>query len=968
MYVTGSPARWFQVLALALVALAVPAMSFAQAPTFNALVQTPVTVDDGFPEDATVGDINGDGKLDVMIPGIGGLRVLLGNGNGTFVDRQMGIDDVTASNVVNLHPNLPSFLPRPVGGIGGLGGGIKAVDVNRDGKLDLVGVTVVGINFTNYSFVSVLINTGVNAANGVPQFTTTHHWMPFLGVRPVTVGDLNGDNWPDFIIGTCCNGIQVWTSNSGDGSFTPGQVFSLTPGPGGPSVGQGVITDLNGDGKADYVVSSGQNGGANIFFGNGNGTLQTPGTFLPNAAASVAVADVNGDGRPDLLMGNSAVGSQGLFVYLNSGGGVFSAPTLYAIPGFASGFTGGCSVAVADINGDGILDAVLTNTNSNSIAVLLGNGTGGFGAPFTYSAATFPTNGVVGDFNGDGKADIGFVLRNSRSYGVLTNTTVFTPPLPTRTLTILGGDGAAGGIAANVEYYNPATGLWQPAYLTGGHPWGFVPGTNSWINYKVGNLSDPGAGPTPHQTRWYLYRVRFTVPADALNPKMTFSLKADNFAQVAINGGTAGGTTELINNTSMNNVVVGEADQVNVDAAFSQNVQVGENTITLNIGDFGGLNGFNFRIDLSMQSSQSLEIVPVNPDTTAPAINAPADITKEATSAAGAVVTFNATATDLTDGAVSIVASPASGSTFPIGPTTVDLSASDLAGNSATAWFTVTVVDTIAPVITSVPADQTIEATSAAGAVATFGAADATDVVGVASLTYSHVSGSTFPLGPTTVTVTAADAAGNSSQTTFSVTVVDTTPPAITSISSNLTAEATSAAGAIVTYNAAIATDAVGPVSITYSHASGTGFAIGATTVIVTATDAFGNASSAQFVVTVRDTTVPAMGSVTPSQATLWSPNHKMVAINVNASATDAVGVTSLKIVSVTSSEPDNGLGDGDTAGDAVITGLLSVNLRAERAGKGNGRTYTITVEARDAAGNASTKTCTVFVPKSQGK
>src|SRR5579883_2972800 len=316
-------------------AFAIPTLSFAQAPTFNALVQTPVTVDSGFPEDATVGDINGDGKLDVMIPGIGGLRVLLGNGDGTFVDHQMAIADVTTSNVVNLPASLVTFLPRPVGGIGGLGGGIKAVDLNRDGKLDLIGVTVVGINFTNYSFVSVMINSGVNDANGVPIFTTTHHWMPFLGVRPVTVGDLNGDNWPDFIVGTCCNGIQVWTSNGGSGTFTPGQVFSLTPGNGGPSVGQGVIADLNGDGKADYVVSSGQNGGANIFFGNGDGTLQTPGTYLPNLAASVAVADVNGDGLPDLLMGNEAAGSAGLYVYLNSGGGVFGTPTLYAIPNFS---------------------------------------------------------------------------------------------------------------------------------------------------------------------------------------------------------------------------------------------------------------------------------------------------------------------------------------------------------------------------------------------------------------------------------------------------------------------------------------------------------------------------------------------------------------------------------------------------------------------------------------------------------
>jgi len=78
------------------------------------------------------------------------------------------------------------------------------------------------------------------------------------------------------------------------------------------------------------------------------------------------------------------------------------------------------------------------------------------------------------------------------------------------------------------------------------------------------------------------------------------------------------------------------------------------------------------------------------------------------------------------------------------------------------------------------------------------------------------------------------------------------------------------------------------------------------------------------------------------------------------------VGVASLKIISVTSSEPDNGLGDGDTANDIQITGALTVNLRAERSGTGNGRTYTITVEARDAAGNATIKTVAVVVPKNQ--
>jgi hypothetical protein len=92
-----------------------------------------------------------------------------------------------------------------------------------------------------------------------------------------------------------------------------------------------------------------------------------------------------------------------------------------------------------------------------------------------------------------------------------------------------------------------------------------------------------------------------------------------------------------------------------------------------------------------------------------------------------------------------------------------------------------------------------------------------------------------------------------------------------------------------------------------------------------------------------------------------------MVPITLSAITSDAVGVVSLKIISVTSNEPDNGLGDGDTAGDIEITGALTLNLRAERAGSGNGRLYTITVEGKDAAGNAATATVTASVAKSLG-
>ena len=92
-----------------------------------------------------------------------------------------------------------------------------------------------------------------------------------------------------------------------------------------------------------------------------------------------------------------------------------------------------------------------------------------------------------------------------------------------------------------------------------------------------------------------------------------------------------------------------------------------------------------------------------------------------------------------------------------------------------------------------------------------------------------------------------------------------------------------------------------------------------------------------------------------------------MVAVTLTATATDAANApVTFRILSATSSEPDNGLGDGDTAGDIVLTGPMTLDLRAERSGNGPGRVYTITVEARDAIGNASTKIVTVSVPRNK--
>ncbi len=173
-------------------------------------------------------------------------------------------------------------------------------------------------------------------------------------------------------------------------------------------------------------------------------------------------------------------------------------------------------------------------------------------------------------------------------------------------------------------------------------------------------------------------------------------------------------------------------------------------------------------------------------DTTPPVIAAHADLTAEATSPGGAIVVYSAPATtDAVDGNGVATCTPASGSTFPRGATTVTCNATDAAANAAAATtFKVTVKDTTAPVIAA-HGDVTAEATGSGGAIVVYLNPATTDAVdGGGTATCAPASGSMFSLGSTTLTCNATDAAGNAAvATTFKVTVKDTTAPTITSLS-----------------------------------------------------------------------------------------------------------------------------------------------------------------------------------------
>jgi hypothetical protein len=158
-----------------------------------------------------------------------------------------------------------------------------------------------------------------------------------------------------------------------------------------------------------------------------------------------------------------------------------------------------------------------------------------------------------------------------------------------------------------------------------------------------------------------------------------------------------------------------------------------------------------------------------------------------------------------------------------------------------------------------------------------------------------------------------------------------------------------------------------GPVELSIDKSNFTCADLGEVSVILTVTDDEGAPAACTAIVTVKDTTPPVIKNVTATPNKLWPPNHKMVRITVGATVTDNCDPSpDCAISNVRSNEPVNGLGDGDMAPDWLITGPMTLDLRAERSGKGHGRIYTITFACTDDHGNRSNGTATVAVPRNQ--
>lgn len=292
-------------------------------------------------------------------------------------------------------------------------------DFNLDGKADLA--------VANFGSANVTILPG----NGDGTFGVATNLPLAASLNPTSIvaGDFNRDGKQDLAVAVgygfsnATPGHVSILLGNGDGTF--GAATNSTVGGAPKSIAVG---DFNRDGTLDLAVANSLGGSVSILLGTGTGTFgAATDVTVGDRPESVVAADFNGDGIPDLAVAvNSYVSNNtNVSILLGTGTGSFGAPTPFVVDQVLGSYLH--SVAAGDLNGDGILDLSVAKTGSggergNNVSVFLGNGTGSFSPVIRFASVDgAPASVAVGDFNGDGKPDIAAATVDNVS--VLLNTT-----------------------------------------------------------------------------------------------------------------------------------------------------------------------------------------------------------------------------------------------------------------------------------------------------------------------------------------------------------------------------------------------------------------------------------------------------------------------------------------------------------------------------------------------------------------
>jgi len=342
----------------------------ARSPSFAAPTLLAASLN---PDGVAIGDLNGDGKLDLAIAN-------------SYFDAEEDEGELGTVSV-RLNRGDGTFKPRRDYSTGGGPHSVAIGDLNGDGKPDLATA-----NFDGGS-VSVLLNGGDGSFRVEHDYTTGDRTVS------VAIADLDGDGSPDVAAAVAETNTVAVLLNKGDGALQPPVSYATGEDPFSVALG-----DLDGDGKPDLVTTNlGSASTASVLLNKGDGMFQARRDYAAGAQpVSVAIADVDGDGKPDLAVSHFGSVSRPNFVSLlfNDGAGAFGARRNYPV---AEGFG---EIVAGDLNGDGRRDLVVTNDDSDRLSVLLNAGGRSFQPALVYPTGPGPQAVAVGDLDGDGRPDL----------------------------------------------------------------------------------------------------------------------------------------------------------------------------------------------------------------------------------------------------------------------------------------------------------------------------------------------------------------------------------------------------------------------------------------------------------------------------------------------------------------------------------------------------------------------------------
>ncbi len=455
------------------------------------------------PRTAKVADLDGDGNLDLAVTNRNDatISVLLGHGDGTFGGKtdfvaevgswSLAIADVNGDGDLDLVTGHSLLLGNGDGTFGpkigfseGYHSSVAVGDLDGDGRLDVVtGDFYIEPDDEGVSAVSVRLG------NGDGTFAVSEGFGTGFRLSAVAIADLNSDGHPDVAAANRGSSpeedgyVSVFLGN-GDGTLSAQLRFNT-----GNNPSSIAIADLDADGRLDVATcNSGDDpdfdsNTITVLLGNGDGTFrETPELNVGQDPAAIAIADLDGNGVLDMVTADQA--SHTVSVVLGNGGGTFG------IPEFGVG-TGPRSLAAADVDGDGFMDLAAGNIN-NTVSVLLGNGDGTLGARADFATGGYPRSVAISDINADGRSDL-----------VVANWVDYTSYLGTLSVLLGNGDGT---FQASVEY-----------------PAGITPGSVVIADLNADGRMDLTWANTPANVSTNTISVRLGNGDGTFGPKTTFA-------------------------------------------------------------------------------------------------------------------------------------------------------------------------------------------------------------------------------------------------------------------------------------------------------------------------------------------------------------------------------------------------------------------------------------------------------------